>query len=145
MQRIFGFDYDKIHAELKDRYKNKKIKAKSNLNIKSVTQEKLDFIPKNNIALKFKFEFTVDYTPNIANILFTGYVLGEFDNAKGKEILKKWKSKNVPDNIKIPLFNFILRKCSMRALRFEDEFGLPSHIPLPRITQKGAGNTNYTG
>ena len=92
MQRVIGFDYDKIHAELKDRFKGKKINAKSNINMKSISQEKLDFIPKNKTALKFNFEFTIDYKPNIANILFTGFVLGEFDNAKGKEILKKWKT-----------------------------------------------------
>jgi hypothetical protein len=50
-----------------------------------------------------------------------------------KDILKKWKGKKLADETRIPLFNTILTKCNLKSLQLEEEFGLPTHIPMPRV------------
>jgi hypothetical protein len=49
-------------------------------------------------------------------------------------VLKKWKNKKIEDEVRVPLFNLILTKCNLKALQFEEEFGLPTHIPFPRVS-----------
>ena len=141
MQRIVGFNFEKIHAERKKPPKGK-IQITSNINIKSIEQEKLD-IAKEHATLKFNFEFSINYKPNLAELTFQGFVLGLFEKNKTKEVLKKWKNKKIQDEIRIPLFNFILTKCNLKALDFEQEFGLPPHIPLPKISK--TNNAKYAG
>jgi hypothetical protein len=46
---------------------------------------------------------------------------------------KLWKKKEMPNAMRLPIFNFILRKCTAKALTLQDELGLPTHIPLPRF------------
>ena len=144
MQRVIGFNFEKIDAERKSPPKGK-VQVRSNIDIKSITSEKLD-IAKDQTALKFEFEFSVDYKPNIATILLRGYVLALFDKDKAKDVQKKSKNKKILDEIRVPLFNFILTKCNLKAIHFEEEFGLPLHIPLPRIKPGQAPESaGYTG
>jgi len=143
--QIIGFNFEKIQVARKGQPKGK-LELKSNINIKAITQEKIE-IMKDRPALKFDFEFTVDYKPNVAEIIFQGFVLGLLDKEKTREVVKKWKTKKIPDEARVPLFNFILTKCNLKALHFEEEFGLPPHIPLPRVRadEKGQKGLNYTG
>ena len=143
MQRIIGFNFEKIHAERKSSPKGKKIQVQSNIDISDIKEEKIE-LTKDKNALKFDFEFKINYTPNIAEVIFKGHVLGLFDKNKAKDVLKKWKSKKISDELRVPLFNYILTKCSLKALVFEDEFGLPPHIPLPKLGATSIG-AKYTG
>jgi len=142
--KIIGFNFEKISAERKNPVKGK-LEISSNINIKEIKQEKIDIISEQN-PLKLSFKFTIEYKPKIAEIIFEGFVLALFEKTKSKEIIKKWKNKKISDDIRIPLFNFILTKCNIKALQFEEEFGLPTHLPLPRIKpQPEKGKANYTG
>ena len=142
--QIIGFNFEKIQAERKNNAKGK-IEISSNINIKSVTQESLDLV-KEKPTLKFSFEFSLNYKPDIASLLFQGFVISIFEKEQAREILKKFKSKKISDEVRIPLFNFILSKCNLRALQFEEELSLPFHIPFPRISHsQQSNNTNYTG
>lgn len=137
--QIIGFNFERILAERKNPPKEK-IQVKSNINIISIEQEKLDLV-KSQETLKFNFEFAVDYT-EMADISLKGFVLMLLEKEKAKDVLAKWKKKKILDEVRIPLFNFILTKCNIRALQLEEELGLPSHVPLPRISQQ---QTSYTG
>jgi len=142
--QIIGFNLEKISAERKNPIKGK-LEISSNINIKEIKQEKIDIIKEQN-PLKFNFKFTIEYKPKIAEIIFEGFVLVLFEKDKSKEITKKWKGKKISDDIRIPLFNFILTKCNVKALQLEEEFGLPTHIPLPTIRpQSEKGNARYAG
>jgi len=55
------------------------------------------------------------------------------DPGKSKEVLKKWKDKEIPEDFRLVLFNIILKKSSLRALQLEEEMNLPTHFPLPSI------------
>ena len=132
--QVIGFNLTKILSERKKAPEGK-IEVKSNINITSIAEEKLDLL-KDKEVLKFSFEFSVDYSPNIAVISFEGFILAIVEKEKMKDILKKWKTKKLVDEARIPLFNLILTKCSLKALQFEEEFNLPPHIPLPKVSQQ---------
>ena len=60
-----------------------------------------------------------------------------------KEFLKFWKENKLPEGHKIPLFNFIMSKCNIKALTLEDELALPYHITtLPRFVPENQDNKN---
>ena len=139
--QIIGFNFEKIHAERKNPSKDK-IEISSNINISSITEEKTNFI-KDQEVLKFNFDFSVDYKTNVAEILFQGFVLLSLEKGKAKEIIKKWKTKKLSDDVRIPLFNFILTKSNIKALHLSEELNLPPHIPMPKI--KPAEDVKYTG
>jgi hypothetical protein len=138
--QIIGFNFDKIHAEKKKALQGK-VEIKSNIQVKDISEEKVALI-KDKDVLKFDFEFSIDYTPGFAELILQGSILAIIEKDKVKEILKKWKSKKVSEEIRIPLFNLILTKCSLKALQFEEEFQLPPHIPLPKVANQ-QDNQNY--
>lgn len=129
--QIVGFNFDKILAEKKKKVEGK-VEVKSNIDLKLIEQEKIEMF-KDKEVLKFTFDFSISFSPGIAELSFKGNVLLMFEKDKVKEILKKWKSKKLEDEIKIPLYNIILKKCNLRALQLEEEFMLPTHIQMPKI------------
>lgn len=129
--RVIGFNFEKISAERK-KIPEGKIEIKSNINVKSISQEKLELL-KDKDVLKFSFEFTIDYSPDMAKLSFEGFALVILEKDKVKEILKKWKTKKLADDVRLPLFNLIMTKCNLKALQFEEELGLPTHVPMPKI------------
>lgn len=146
--KIIGFNFDKIKIERKNKPEGK-LQINSNINIKDITQEKVELI-KEQIPIKFDFEFLIKYNPDVAEVLFTGAVIVLLEKEQSKEILKKWKTKKIADEIRVPLFNFLLTKCSIRALQLEEEFDLPLHIPLPQVRAQeentnSSNNRNYAG
>jgi hypothetical protein len=144
--RIIGFTINKIQAERKAVVKDK-LEIKSGLNIEDITKEEIDI--SKDPAIKFNFTFSVDYEPSIAEIKIKGSVIAVDEKDDYKEIIKEWKKKKFTSPIKIPLFNFIMDKCSIKSLELEEQLGLPFHIPLPKLSPVQAQNpettAKYTG
>ena len=140
--QIIGFNFEKISADRKKNMQGK-IEISSNINIKTIEHEKIDMI-KDQTSLKFAFDFTIDYKPDLASLSLQGTTILLFDKERAKDILKKWKNKKIAEDIRLPLFNFIMTKCNLRALQLEEELNLPPHLPLPKI-QPQQQNTNYAG
>lgn len=141
--QIIGFNFEKIAAERKQSKKPvANIEVSSNINITSITQEEID-LAKEKHALKFDFDFSINYKPDLANISFNGFILLLVEKDDAKEILKKWKNKKIEDKIRIPIFNTVLTKCNLKALQLEEELNLPTHVPLPKIQSQQ--NKSYTG
>jgi len=143
--RIIGFNFAKISCERKKDIKGK-LDIKSNLQIESIEQEKIDIAGE---ILKFNYDYSITYEPGFADILFKGSALVVPDKRDDiKQILKDWKKKKISDEIRIFVFNFIMSKCNLKALQLEEEFALPPHIPFPRLskqTQQQSQQANYTG
>lgn len=140
--RIVGFNFKKISGERKKELKGQ-LKINTGINVKDISKEKLDFIGD---SLKIYYLFTVDYSPDFAKISLEGEVLAVPDDFK--KIFKEWRNKKIPDEFRIPLFNFIMSKCNLKALHMEEEFNLPPHIPLPQLkpeNQQQQGKANYAG
>jgi hypothetical protein len=131
--RIIGFNLMKISIERKDQIE-KQLKISQNIDIKDITKEK--FPISDEEALKINFNFVIDYGGDFAKIEFKGNVIILPEKDESKKILKSWKDKKFTEEFRVPLFNFIMAKCNIKALNLEDELSLPPHIQMPRISPK---------
>ena len=133
--QIIGFNFTKVSAERKEKLEGK-LEVSQNIDIVDVAKEAVD-LSKNEI-LKVSFKFTVAYLKDFAKLEFKGNILLLPTEEELKDFLKSWKSdKQLPNTHKIPLFNFIMSKCNVKALSLEDELALPLHIPtLPKFVSE---------
>ena len=128
--RLIGFTLTKAKVEKNPNFKGQ-IKIKSDMKINSIEKDKLDLVKQETIKVGFDFE--VDYN-DMGKVEISG-ILGLILDAKSqKEILSQWKSKKIQPELQIPILNTILQKCSVKALELENEFGLPFHMQMPRLT-----------
>ncbi len=140
--RVIGFSFKKIKAERKKDIKGK-LEITTNLDIENVEKDKIDIAGE---ILKISYIYSVNYDPGFAAITFNGTILITLDKPEDtKKVLKEWKKKKLPENIRLPIFNFIISKCNLKALQLEEELALPIHIPLPKLAKKQASQANYTG
>lgn len=132
--KIMGFSFRKISVEkFSDSFKD--LKIGTNINILEINKIDVDFLNNSENILKIKFNYLINYEPNIAKIEFEGDVLISIASVLAKETLKQWKDKKISEEIKVPLFNTILRKSNIKALQFQDELNIPLHIPFPSIKE----------
>ena len=130
--KLVGFNIDKIHVEkLSSNYENLKIATK--LDVPDITELKQEMFKSKEELLGIKFSFGLDYEPEIAKIELSGSMILAVDHKVSKEVLKQWKDKKIPEDFRLTLFNAILKKSTLRALRLEEEMNLPLHIQLPTL------------
>jgi hypothetical protein len=147
--KIIGFTINKIEAERKNTFSGK-VSIKSGLDIQNIVSEKTNISEKPSI--KFDFESILNFEPNLALIKIYGSVIILDDKEEGKEIIADWKKKKFDHPVKLPLFNFIMEKCTIKALQLEEDLGIPFHIPFPKLTAQkeepkktSSGSASYTG
>ncbi len=134
---IVGFNLKKILIERKGLVRGE-VKVNTNMNILKIEKHAVE-IAKAKDVLSFEFSFTISYVGvtdhkgNIADLLFEGDVLYLTEPKEVKEILEGWKKKEIPEDVRIRILNTILTKCNAKALVFEDDLGLPPHLPLPKF------------
>lgn len=139
--KIISFSFQKIEAERKKELRGK-LEIKSNLQIEDIKKENVGVIGE---TLRFHYNYSIKYGPEFAEINFKGEVLIIPDNTEDfKKILKEWKKKKISEEIKLPIINFVMSKCNLKALQLEEELSLPPHIPFPQVTGQQP-QTNYTG
>jgi|SRR3989344_6571600 len=130
--RLIGLNFTKISIEkFSDKLEN--LKVNTNIDILDIASVKADIFKTKEEFVMINFSFSVTYEPNVAKIDISGKMILALDPKKTKEVLKKWKNKKVSEDIRIPLFNIIIRKSSLKALELEEEMNLPSHIPFPTV------------
>ena len=137
--KIAGYSLTEIQAKKDPNFKRSSINT--NIEFTDIIKEKLEFL-KDSEALKATFKFSVNYKGdenkedlqnNQAEVSFKGFLMLSVSKDESKEFIKSWKKKEVPKNMVLPLYNFILKKCSIKALQLEEDMGLPSHLPLPQV------------
>ena len=129
---IVNYRLDKISIQKKNKPKGP-VEAKNNLKVTNIIEEAISSLSKEK-ALNMQFQFTVKYEPNIADIEIAGNVLYMADQKTIKEISENWnKNKKIKKEIAAPVFNYILSKCNIKALRLEEDLELPFHVPIPKI------------
>ena len=129
---IVGFSLTKILLERKET-PIRKLEVKSKLQLISMERQEVKLVEGKD-TLRFNFEYDIIYQPDLATISFKGYVLFVADPKYADEIMKEWKkTKAIGKELQTNVYNFIFQKCNIKALEFEDEFGLPPHIQLPQI------------
>ena len=131
---IVGFNIDKTSAEKINPVK-KGIKAVHNIDVKSIEEEKIKISDaRESTGLKFNFEFTVDYQPNVGKLLIAGHLLYLEEEKQIKEILKNWSDdKKLSPELTAKLLNTAIVKCTIKALSMSQEVNLPPHLNMPLI------------
>ncbi len=133
--KLIGFNFNKISIEKKPKERPKDLKINTNIDISEIKQTKPGVFNTKEEILAIQFYYKIDYTPDFAKIGFSGSVLLSLEPKIAKKILKQWKKKQVPEEVRTPLLNLIMTKSNIRALQLEEEMNLPYHIPLPSLTQ----------
>ena len=140
--RVIGFNLTRMSATKTSEFKSPYAKN-TNIEFTGLEEEKIDFI-KDSDSTKVSFKFSVDYTHSdkerkkegkkIGSVEFEGNIVLATSKEETKEIFKAWKKKELPMSFKVPLFNLILKKCSIKAVALEEEVGLPLHLPIPQFS-----------
>ncbi|MBI2653145.1 hypothetical protein HYX00_06775 [Candidatus Woesearchaeota archaeon] len=142
---IVGFGFTKLSAEKKEAAKGK-IDINNNVSIKDVQEDSFSMGKDTQNVIKFIFEFTSKYEPNVGTILFEGELLYMEEQKKNKEILNSWKKdKKIPKELMAGLLNTILTKCNVQALILSQQVNLPPPIPLPKVQMAEQTEKNYIG
>lgn len=134
--KVLGFNITKIKAEKE--FKFTKSEVNTNITFTNVETEKIELL-KDSEALKNHFKFTIEYTDGEKKekgkneVSFEGFLILSVSKDESKEFKKAWKKKEVPKDKMIPLYNLILKRCSIKALGLEEDLGLPAHIPMPQV------------
>ncbi len=143
---IVGFGFTKLSAQKGEAAKGK-IDINNNVSVKDIKED--DFSlgkDKKQNVLRFIFEFTSKYEPNVGNILFEGELLYMEEPKKAKEIMADWKKdKKLPKDLMGGLLNTILTKCNVQALILSQQVNLPPPIPLPKVQINAPADKNYIG
>jgi len=135
---IIGFNFNEIKVNRKEGIKGK-INIKNNVVIKDIQEKDLNLGDKSQNALKFIFEFSSKYEPDLGDIILVGDLLFMESSGKIKEILTEWKkTKKVPKDIMAAILNTVLTKCNIEALVLSQKVNLPPPIPLPSVRQEDA-------
>ncbi len=131
--KIIGFNLTKILVE-KQENSIQDVKIDQNIDIKNISEEKIPITNKK--TLKIEFNLLINYSNNFGKVEFKGNILVIPEGNEFNELLDLWKENKIPENIRVPLFNFIMNKCNVKALYLEDELSLPYHMPMPKIASK---------
>ena len=133
---VIGFNFTKISAQ-RNEGKGTQVNIKNNISIKNVEEEKTPITGKDQSSLKVEFEFSSIYEPDLGNISIHATVLALESKEEGAKNIKEWKEKKkLPDNFMRHTFNFMLRRCNIKALVLAEDLNLPSPIQLPKLQSK---------
>ncbi|MBS3157831.1 hypothetical protein J4206_00920 [Candidatus Woesearchaeota archaeon] len=137
---IVGCNYRKITLERKDNVSGN-INIKNNIAIKDVEEKEFALGKAKQQGLKFNFEFTTEYEPNIGTINILGEVLFLDEPKKVKELAASWKkNKKLEPEVMQQVLNTALNKCNVKALILSEDINLPPPIPLPRVNIEKKGD-----
>ncbi len=144
--QLIGFNFTKISAERKQ-VAPQEANVDTNIEFLNVTEEKMDLL-KDKTSLKVHFSQVVTYgspkeakkQEQYASLTFEGIMSIAATSDEARDLLKSWKKKELPNEIKFPLFNIILAKCSVKSLQLQEELSLPFHPQLPRLTPQQKAN-----
>jgi hypothetical protein len=145
---VVGFALSKILIERKESITGK-IEVKSKLHVKNLRKEEVKLMEGKDVV-RFDFDYLISYEPELAKVDMQGHLLVLVDPKQTKEILKSWaKNEQLPEELKLNVYNTIFHKCNIKALELEEDFNLPPHLQLPYIQkeqkEEKAKSTSYTG
>jgi len=133
--RLVSFNFNKIDVE-RISETNERVKIDTNIDVSSIEKAKIEIFNDKEDLIQVKFKYTINYEPQFAKIEFKGSMFLTMDSKDSKELLKRWKDKEIPEDVRVFIFNVILMKSNIKALQFEDDLNLPPHIPLPRLSKE---------
>ncbi|MBI4168162.1 MAG: hypothetical protein HY515_04345 [Candidatus Aenigmarchaeota archaeon] len=131
---VIGMQITKIEATRKNN-PTPGFKVESVPTIVSVEERELPAIGKDGKVLAVNFTFAVNYKPDIAEIRIAGEIL--FLEEGERVGAKTWaKSKSLPQEMMIEVYNMIFRKGLLKALSLSDDMQLPPPLQVPIVGPK---------
>jgi len=141
---IVGFNFEKMTVERLNPIKGN-LSVKNDMSIKSIEEEGVLIGERGEKALKFTFEFSAKYEPDVGHIILIGHVLYMDDPKEMKKIITKWKKdKDMPQKVASQVLNTALIRSNIKALHLAQDMNLPPHIRLPTISPKSSAK-DYIG
>ena len=128
--KLISFNFTKMDLEKKSN-SIKDLKITTGIDILDIKEVKSNLFKSSDELVIVQFEYTINYEKDVASLKFKGNLVLSVEPNQAKEILKQWKDKKIPEEVRLSMFNIILRKSSLKALQFEEDFNLPPHIPIP--------------
>ena len=130
-----GFGFSKLLAERTGNLE-KDSKVNNRIEIISLEDSKLTIGKEEKQAITIKFSFVIEYE-NAGNIDIAGHLIYYSEPEEVNKILENWKKeqKATAEFTKY-LYNYVIRKCTVKALQLEEEVGIPFHIILPKFEIK---------
>ncbi|HLD79422.1 MAG TPA: hypothetical protein VJA18_02585 [Candidatus Nanoarchaeia archaeon] len=129
---IVKINVHKVNAERSLKAKGGQVKINNNVSIKNV--EDLDFSVDGKKGLKFTFDFSCNYEPDLGKIDVEGQVLFVDEASKVDEVQELWKkSKKIPMGVMEQIVNAALHKGNIQAIKVSEDINLPSPLPLPKV------------
>ncbi len=129
---IVKISVHKLNAERSLKSKGGQIKINNNVSIKNV--EEMDFSVEGKKGLRFTFDFSCSYEPDLGNINVEGQVLFVDEKSIVEEVETSWKkNKKIPMDVMEQIVNAALHKGNIQAIKVSEEVNLPSPLPLPKV------------
>lgn len=141
--KILGLNFTKLNAE-KFSVETKGVKIGTHIDLSEIREVKTDIFSSREKVLGIKFSYEIDYEPNFAKIKLAGNILVSVDEAQVNKILEGWKTKNLPEDFRLGIFNLILKKSSLKALQLEEELNIPLHIAMPFLKVQDSKQTQQS-
>ena len=129
---IIGFNFTKIAAQ-KLENKSGKIKIANNIGISKVESSKFAGDSKRE-AVNVSFRFDCLYEPKAAHLQFEGAITLLLAKATADELVKGWEEKKAPAAQLTAAMNHVLERCNIQAIVLSRDLGLPSPVPLPKVS-----------
>ncbi len=112
------------------------VSVNSNLEIEDVKENNVYFGDKESKIIEVYFNFVTKYSPSVGEITIKGFVSLAENSATRKKILDEWKdNKKLPDDLAIPILNFIMDKCHIEDVLISKEINLPLPFKFPKIVK----------
>jgi hypothetical protein len=133
---IIGMSLNAIQGKKEAKQMNQEIKVNSTPVIVEVKE--VDVANVNKKAISIKFDFMTKYEPDFGQITIKGTLM--YLAEKNKPVLDEWdKSKNLPEDVSLEVYNYIFRRCLLKASIIAEDLQLPVPMPMPKISPKPEG------
>jgi hypothetical protein len=143
---IVGFEFTKIAAERKQQVTGK-VNIANNVTIKNIEKSDLNLGKGKQEGIKYQFEFSSKYEPDMAIIQFEGTVMCIGEPKEIDAVLKEWKKdKRLAKEVVNLIMNTILMRCNVEAIILSRDISLPPPVPLPKVEESPKKkNEDYIG
>lgn len=132
---IVGFGFNKFDCVKNDVKKAGNIQVQHNVSLKDVKETKLKIGAADNRVVRIFFAFDVVYSEGLGKVTVEGDVVYADAPQVLDETLKMWESDSkLPQSVHEEIFKFVYSKTTVKALDLADALGLPSPIPLPKVS-----------
>jgi hypothetical protein len=130
---ILSFGFNKIAVERKGPIKGK-LSINHNAKINDVKSAEVKLGTSKQPSIRVSFEYTATYDPGVAQIQLAGELVWVDVQANIDKIMQEWeKTKKLPKETMVPIYNRVLQRSVMQALSLSKELNLPPPIKLPRL------------